>query len=214
MGGVEPEIIHLPRIMPRSQRKVAVDIGANNGLFAYLLTRDFTMVHAFEANPLLANELDRHKPRNMRVWNVAVSSTTGKNATLRVPVVGKQVLNGWASVQTPNVEGVTDWQDHRVITQALDALSFESISLVKIDVEGHEFDVVKGAVKTLKRHMPWLIIEVWKDNRELVQAFLSNLNYRTISLQELVGKPGSPQNLIFIPANSLHSLAFVKHRSS
>ncbi len=43
-------------------------------------------------------------------------------------------------------------------------IDYKDISLIKIDVEGHEYFVLKGANKTLKKSKPFILIEIWKDN--------------------------------------------------
>jgi FkbM family methyltransferase len=201
-GSVEPEILYVPQLIPSQERKVALDIGANEGLFAYLFARVFDSVHAFEPNPVLAGELKRLRPKNMQVWNVAVSSSTGKTVSLRVPIVGKQVLHGWASLGPPNLTEITGWQVYETTTQTIDSLLFDSVSLIKIDVEGHELDVLRGATRTLKNLMPWLIIEVWDHHRTAVCSYLDNLGYVRFTLRELTPYEGSAQNLVFLPRDS------------
>jgi FkbM family methyltransferase len=56
----------------------------------------------------------------------------------------------------------------------------KSVSLVKIDVEGAELEVLKGAEKILQKYQPDLIIEVWSNNSsnfEQVKAFLQRFGY-------------------------------------
>lgn len=52
----------------------------------------------------------------------------------------------------------------------------ENVTLIKIDVEGHELEVLKGSVKTLKRHKPWLFVEIIGDTTA-VDEFLLPLGY-------------------------------------
>jgi hypothetical protein len=42
----------------------------------------------------------------------------------------------------------------------LDSIKLDRINGMKIDVEGHELDVNKGAMQTLKKHKPWFVIEL------------------------------------------------------
>jgi len=49
----------------------------------------------------------------------------------------------------------------------LDDLNIENIGLIKIDVEGHEIHVLKGALETLKRNnYPPILFESWDEWRE------------------------------------------------
>ena len=47
-----------------------------------------------------------------------------------------------------------------VPVRTLDDYSFTNVALIKIDVEGHEFDVLKGAELTIAREKPVMIIEI------------------------------------------------------
>ena len=50
---------------------------------------------------------------------------------------------------------------------------------IKIDVEGHEYSVIKGAYNTIQEYKPTLLIEILdeKGNRNLICDFLNNLGY-------------------------------------
>jgi hypothetical protein len=57
-----------------------------------------------------------------------------------------------------------------VSTISLDSCLFEELSFLKIDVEGHEIEVLKGAINTIKLHKPIILCEVW-DNTEARMEF-------------------------------------------
>ena len=64
----------------------------------------------------------------------------------------------------------------------LDSISFNNkVSVVKIDVEGYEYNVLLGAIKFLKKHRPVLIIEIAKDNLQKVDTLLKDYGY-TLSM--------------------------------
>ena len=201
IGGVEPEILHVPRLMGYENCHTALDVGANDGQFGYLLSKSFTHVHAFEANPDLAGRLQRLRPRNMTVISNAVSDRDGDLVTLHVPVVGGVALSGWASLTKPKVPGSTDVVTYQVKTTRIDSHNFENVFLIKIDVEGHELAVLKGAMGTIRKHLPWLLVEVWDEQRAAVCDLLNPLGYRATTLHELAGIEGSPQNIIFVSPN-------------
>ncbi len=54
------------------------------------------------------------------------------------------------------------------------------ISVIKIDVEGMEYKVLKGAEKLLIKHKPTLIIEIWNENFELINNHLNSINFYII----------------------------------
>jgi hypothetical protein len=51
----------------------------------------------------------------------------------------------------------------------LDSLNLKNISIMKIDVEGHENEVLIGAKKTILSNRPVIIIEIWKSKNKFKQ---------------------------------------------
>jgi len=55
----------------------------------------------------------------------------------------------------------------------------KNISVIKIDVEGHEFEVLEGAINTIDRYKPIIYIEVWKECYEkLLEWNIKNPSYK------------------------------------
>ena len=50
-------------------------------------------------------------------------------------------------------------------------------SVMKIDVEGHEMDVLKGADETIRKHKPALIVEIHNLDESPIPDYLANLGY-------------------------------------
>jgi len=61
--------------------------------------------------------------------------------------------------------------------KVLDELYTGTPSVVKIDVEGHELQALRGMKKTLSKHKPALIIEILASQKNDVDAFLKSLGY-------------------------------------
>ncbi|MHA1664401.1 MAG: FkbM family methyltransferase [Candidatus Njordarchaeales archaeon] len=71
----------------------------------------------------------------------------------------------------------------------LDKLNIGKVNYIKIDVEGAEFEVLKGLEKTLKKHRPVVIVEVLEDPSKL----------RNLSQQGYDVKQIAPQYYILAP---------------
>ena len=99
-------------------------------------------------------------------------------ATLQVPMIAGRAARASASiVKAPPAPA----EALRVEVRTLDSYSFSDVALIKIDVEGGELDVLRGAVATVAQNSPVLIIEVEQRHRvgsmADVVATLSELEY-------------------------------------
>jgi FkbM family methyltransferase len=184
--------------VPKERRHVAVDIGANNGVTTSIMAGLFAKVHAFEANPRLAGVLKSSAPANVEVHGMAVSSQAGA-AVLSVPVSAGVTLEGWGSMEAPLLAQFEQLNQIRVETRTLDSFGLSEVDLLKIDVEGHEMAVLAGASETIRRCLPWLIIEALDDQQDRVRDFVLPLGYQETTLQALTGRKGSSHNLVFLP---------------
>lgn len=130
-----------------------LDIGANIGNHALFFADHFAAVLAFEPNPrtfrLLA--LNAELRPNIRCCNVGLSDADGP-ARLAVTAdnLGMATLHGGAGA-------AVDCELRRL--DGLDLLDGQRVSLMKIDVEGHEAAVLRGATALLARDRPVVVLE-------------------------------------------------------
>ena len=133
----------------------AVDVGAWWGPWTYWLSRRCPTVWSFEPNPDLARFLRRVVSMNVHVEGTALSDHSG-TATLFAPVqVGRDAL---ATLSPPHYDDAV--RRIKVRLRRLDDYDLVDVGFVKIDVEGHELEVLKGAEETLARWAPTLLVEV------------------------------------------------------
>ena len=78
----------------------------------------------------------------------------------------------------------------KIKTAKLDNFNFKNISFIKIDVEGHELKLLKGAKKIFKVNKPDCLIEIKKKNLLKVKKFFNDLNvkYRCVPKKNFVFK--------------------------
>lgn len=152
-GNLEPEMFLLEQLL--GSKRLAIDVGANCGFFSYYLARMGKSVEAFEPLPICARAISAFRSPRIQVHNVALSSASG---TLRLFT---PVFNGVpypaCSTFTP-VAG--PHESCEVPVRTLDEFAFRDLCLVKIDVEGHELAVLKGAEQTLRRERPVVLVEI------------------------------------------------------
>lgn len=141
-GSCEKELLYLEKITP--YRNVAIDIGANIGFYSYKMAQLFSEVYAFEVNNDLTHQLAAFNPGNIHIINKGISSNAG-DAKLFIPVLRNIPLTGWASLTPGNCPDTNQHIEKPVQICTLDSFDIKSVSFIKIDVEGHEIEVLKGA---------------------------------------------------------------------
>lgn len=154
---IEPELWLMRQFCRRD--RAAIDVGANEGLFSLYLAKHAGCVHAFEPNPSCIARLQRLLPRRVMLRQVAASDTAGR-AELRFDPTN----TGIGTIETENRlhdnPGIRSLEATTVETATLDALIDEPVSFIKIDVEGHEEAVLRGAQDLLARWRPAVLVEV------------------------------------------------------
>lgn len=148
----EVEMDHLGEYVDR--QKLAIDVGANKGVYTYALSRLAASVFAFEPQPKLAELITAYR-HNIQVYEVALSNKSGQ-LELHIPSQHGILLSGLATLLPVSGE----FQTITVPVRTLDSYNFENIGFIKIDVEGNERDTLEGAEQLLKKQQPNLLIEI------------------------------------------------------
>lgn len=158
----EPELRQLPSYLPAN--RTAVDIGTWWGPWTSAFARQCPKVHSFEPQPQLAARLRRWVPDHVVVHEVAVSDSVGL-ATLHRPdslpgTDGLATLRSGSAGSTSAGSGSAGSEAIEVKVVTLDSCGLEDVGLIKIDVEGFELPVLRGAQQTLAAERPRLMIEI------------------------------------------------------
>lgn len=143
------------------QFRHAVDIGANAGIWTRVLRRCFSVVTCFEPNPecheaFWLNNPWREMPEGggqVVFYDAALGNEPGTmrlNTKLRSTAFTRLDPDG----------------DTEVDVRTLDSYKLDEVDFIKIDVEGFEHPVVRGAVETIRKWRPLLIVEQKPDNAE------------------------------------------------
>ena len=149
----ERELGLLPFVV--DPNRVALDVGANKGVWTWWLAGLARQVYAYEPNPKLFDILRRNVAANVVAEQLALADYTGM-AELRVPRSAKGYSNQGASLSEIKVDG--DFLGVEVKAQRIDDLGITDIGFIKIDVEGFEKDVIDGLRRFLERCRPVLWI--------------------------------------------------------
>ncbi len=167
-----------------------IDVGANVGIYAIRYSKNFRQVFAVEPHPRTRQTLRmkirvRHA-RNVRVLEFAASDKEGWADMVLHGTIGRSSGSEgmiepdftYRPSSSPDIIGDVKQQNStltkiRVRTSALDSYPFPNdIELVKIDVEGAEFRVLDGAVKTLAKTRRVIVELHDRDRRTELQNVL------------------------------------------
>lgn len=228
----EPEVRWLSQFVDR--KRASIDVGANNGVYAWWLSRLSAHCYAFEPNPIFQSDI-RASGRNITASSLALSNTTG-TARLFIPsnVLTGADMTGLATLRE-NASGAG--RELEVMLAPLDSLLLPPIGFIKIDVEGHELEVLEGGLATIKRDRPLLLIEAeerhkinavtelvdWFDRIDMVGFWLQDNTWRSVSQFDLKAHqdlasidPASKRsvrsyhnNFLFVPTERLSNYSFL-----
>lgn len=182
VGYFDPELRLLPLLC--DPQRWSVDIGASIGSYTVHLLRHSKGCIIFEPRPdALAQIVHRLSPRwnpRLRIESVALSDHDGE-AALRLVAHDA----GRSTIEPANpIEGAAATESLIVPVRRLDDYMevVEPVGFIKIDVEGHEEAVLRGASGLLVRDRPTLLVEMEERDKpgcvDAIRRQLRELGYR------------------------------------
>ncbi|MBO1336854.1 FkbM family methyltransferase [Streptomyces sp. VRA16 Mangrove soil] len=151
----EPELARLSDMVPSGG--TAVDVGGWYGPWTHRLAARARQVVTLEPVPHLARTLAASAPANVRVVRAAAGDRHG-TALLWQPPDDERGERGVSSLVRR--AGLHAASGHPVPCVTLDELALHDVDFVKIDVDGAELPVLRGAHTLLTRDRPALFIEL------------------------------------------------------
>ncbi len=163
-----------------------IDCGCNYGFYSFYTASlsEKNLIFSIEASKNTSEEfiknLNLNGFKNINFLNNAVSNTIDENISFY------ESLNDWESSQTHNnFKFVSELKVKSIkIDSLLEKYSLNDyVVIIKLDVEGNEINVIKGALELIKKSEPLIIIEFSKyifenkDNIDYLSNFLNKYNY-------------------------------------
>lgn len=215
VGGEKDFLDFLDRVPKDS---TLLDIGAGIGTLTIPMAKKVGgggKVFAFEPLPDHREALEKiisfFGIKNIRIFDFALGDKEGKVEMVR-PIRRTVKLWGLSHVIT-DIENNEPEKGERfgVEMRTLDSIEElrgqERISAIKIDVENSEYAVLKGGEQLIRRHYPFIYIELWDNkNRRDCFDFARGLGYKIYEfnnhqLKECMTTESSNQDFMFIPPN-------------
>ena len=157
------------------------DIGANIG-YNSLMFSDYGPVYAFEPiyHKIVKLNIENNKLKH-KMYSVPIAlSNNTESVNMYLPNMVKNTgLRNYGGTSIHTDEGT----DHSSVTSVkcyrLDDIYSGRVSFIKLDVEGHELQVLEGAKNVILKNLPTLLIELIDYEKSKVPSFLKELGYTT-----------------------------------
>jgi FkbM family methyltransferase len=194
--GYEKELTIIRKFSDKN--KEAIDIGVYRGVYSYELAKYYKLVHSFEPNPLIYPYLKKNLTKiikNIKLYNVALSEEIGE-VNLRIPNRTNSLFHnnveelyklGCATIHNENI--FKKYNEFKVKKNKLDNLIVSNnIGFIKIDVEGHELEVINGGINIITANKPILLIEIEeKHTKKNINETINKINklgYKSYYLED------------------------------
>jgi FkbM family methyltransferase len=173
-----------------SEYSGVIDIGAHVGISVLHWAELFKNIYAYEPMKDHFDCLKRNTDHllNVELYNFAISNETkmlkGAYRTSKNSGSFQLIDDMYTQPSKKSPRELYSIPSHR-----LDDFIFSKINLIKIDVEGWEFEVLKGAVNTIKLHRPVLLVEYTGGSSKKslhqydpieYQKLITELNYKPV----------------------------------
>lgn len=174
----KPQIDFFKKNAVKYKTKIFLDVGSYIGYYSILLSPLFEKIYSFEPQLTKFNALNNNVSMNklnhkITTYNCGLGEANFE--TFGGAVHRKNLLrssgfhvnkNGNEKIKISKGDDIFD-------------LNNQNIS-IKIDVEGYEYQVLKGLHKLLSLNKCFIQIEVWGKNNYLIKKFFKDLKYKKV----------------------------------
>lgn len=163
----EPGLTYLLNAIAKSaQPGSCLDIGANIGITAHLLSGLYAHVYCFEASPrtykILKENLLRNNIKNVTTFPFGLGK---ESKTYTLTAANNDASGGFLSDDlSADLEGHTketvEISKGDDLLESIHEINITPIRFIKLDIEGHELEALNGIKKILEKHKPIVVLEM------------------------------------------------------
>ena len=171
---------------------VAIDAGANFGSISVPISKKLGQdgkLYSFEMSETmterLVKNLNQNDCGNVEVFNLALSDKIKEKVFFEEPKEGERHNFGDIKINKQS-------KGKEVEATTIDSLDIQGkVSFIKIDCQGYDLKVMKGAKETIKKNKPTIVFE-WEEDMSIefddtikdVFNFYSELNYEVTKIKK------------------------------
>jgi FkbM family methyltransferase len=165
--GFEPGLTHLFNTIANSVPPGScLDVGANIGITAHLLSGLYTHVYCFEASPrtyqILKENLLRNNIKNVTTFPFGLGK---ESKTFTLTAANNDASGGFLSDDlSADLDGHTketvEISKGDDLLESIQEINITPIRFIKLDIEGHELEALNGLKKILENHKPVVVLEM------------------------------------------------------
>jgi FkbM family methyltransferase len=168
-----------------------IDIGANDGISIKSI-RNFSKKRIISFEPGKKNflKIKKEKFKNVKIYNIGLSNKKKKNIILYQPFFKNFHISPFDSIKKKDVinhlnNTIFDnynlkkivIKKEKVIIDKLDNFKTKPF-FIKIDIQGHENECIQGALSTIKKYHPVIMVEYDKVICNRIYLTLKKLKYK------------------------------------
>lgn len=184
----EEQIATLVEFSKKNKQDFFLDIGSNCGYYALFIAKTFPSTHVIAFEPikktyekLVKNIHYNNLKKQIQTFNFGLSDTNDE-VQMRTLIKKGFIQSGGFTVNDKNRELKTN----ETLLKADLKIGDEVIKyinknlLIKIDVEGHEINVLKGLSRLINNNKIYMQIEIFHENKENIFNFLKKNDFKFI----------------------------------
>lgn len=205
---IENELTTIFQLMDRlPEGAIVVDGGTNIGFFSIPVAQRYKhrsmRIIGFEPQrPIyyaIAGALALNDLSNCFVYNLGLSDHSGK-AMLPIVNYAKNFDFGTVSIQDTSETPPNNYLDDTTVAiTTIDALQLPRLDFIKLDVEGHECQALRGGMQTIRTFRPLVWAEYFLIGREKIEACFAELEGYAFYVMDR-------QNMLCAPAEKLAAM--------